>query len=173
MLETIIHTLKQLIRYPKEYRIAAPDWPDLAEAMDDLAGLLESAPSGAKAGSEKEAGLLNLAVEMGTAVWRLQRRLTAEGELPEELRRLSRDLKSAWDALRQEGIEVKDHTGEKFDSHMALRVIQFQPTPGLTCEQVIETIKPTIYRKDRMVQIGEVIVGVPEAAAKPETPEQK
>lgn len=171
MLETWRDTLRQLIRYPREFRIKTPHWPDLAEAMEDLADMLESAPSGAKKGSEKEAGLLNLAVEMGTSVWRLQRRLTAEGELPEELRRLSRDLKSVWDALRQENIEIVDHTGETFDSHMALRVIAFQPTAGLSCEQVIETIKPTIYRKDKLVQMGEVIVGVPEARAKPEATE--
>jgi len=49
---------------------------------------------------------------------------------------------------------------------MALRVIAFQPTAGITREIITETIKPTIYRNDTIVQIGEVIVAVSEPAAK-------
>ena len=173
MLETLRESLRQLIRYNKEFRIAAPKWPELAESMEDIANFLESSSPEAKIRSRKEEGLLSLAVEMGTSVWRLQRRLAIEGEVPEELRRVLRDLESAWDALGQEGIEVKDHTGEKYDGHMALRVIAFQPTPGLTQEQITETIKPTIYHKDKLVQMGEVIVGVPEDATKADTSERK
>jgi hypothetical protein len=167
----MLETLRQLLFYPKEFRIAPPKWPDFSEAMEDMVSLLESPLSETEISSGKGKGLLNLTVEMGTAVWRLQRRLTTEGEVPEEIKRVSRDLESIGDALRQAGIEIKDHTGEKYVSGMALRVIAFQPTPDLSQEQVIETIKPTIYRKDKIIQMGEVIVGVPEVAAKPDTPE--
>ena len=173
MLETLRESLRQLIRYNKEFRIAAPKWPELAESMEDIANFLESSSPEARIRSRKEEGLLSLAVEMGTSVWRLQRRLAIEGEVPEDMRRALRDLESAWDALGQEGIEVKDHTGEKYDGHMALSVIAFQPTPGLTREQITETIKPTIYHKDKLVQMGEVIVGVPEDATKADTSERK
>ena len=163
MLQTLKENLRQFICYDKEFRIASPKWTDFSEALDGMISLLKSAPSETEADSGKEEGLLNLAVEMGTAVWRLRRRLTTEGgEVPEEIRRVSRDLESAWDALKQGGIEIKDHTGEKYDGHMALRVITFQPVAGLSEEQVIETIKPTIYRQDKIIQMGEVIVGVPE-----------
>jgi hypothetical protein len=40
--------------------------------------------------------------------------------------------------------------------------MSFQPTVGLTRDMIIETIKPTIYFKDNLVQTGEVIVGTPE-----------
>jgi len=103
-------------------------------------------------------------------MWRLQRRLTMGGEVPEETRRISRDLESAWDALRQGDVEIKDHTGEKYDGGMALRVIAFQPIAGLRQEQIIETIKPTIYHKDKLIRMGEVIVGVPGEDTAPETP---
>ena len=173
MLETLRESLRQCIRYNREFRIAAPKWPELAESMEDIVNFLESSSPEARTRSRKEEELLSLAVEMGTSVWRLQRRLAVEGEVPEQIRRVLRDLESAWDALRQEGIEVKDHTGENYDGHMALRVIAFQPTPGLTREQIIETIKPTIYHKDKLVQMGEVIVGVPEDATKADTSEHK
>jgi hypothetical protein len=173
MLETIRGNLRQFIRYKKEFRIAAPRWPELTESIEDIITLLEAPLSKTKISSEKEKGLLSLAVEMGTSVWRLQRRLTMEDEMPEEIRRVSRDLESAWNALRQEDIEIKDHTGEKYYSGMALRVIEFQPTEDVKEEEIIETVKPTIYHKNKLVQIGEVIVGVPETNTKTETPEQK
>jgi hypothetical protein len=52
---------------------------------------------------------------------------------------------------------------------MSLKVLCFQPTPGLRRERVIETIKPTIYFKGKTIQMGEVIVGKPEAAGRPHT----
>jgi len=173
MLETLRDSLRQFIRYNREFRIATPKWPELAESMEDIVNFLASSPSDAKISSGKEEGLLSLAVEMGVSVWRLQRRLAIEGEVSEEKKRVLRDLESAWDTLRQGGIEVKDHTGQKYAGGMALRVIEFQPTPGLTREQITETIKPSIYHRDKLVQMGEVIVGVPEAATKADTPEHK
>ena len=45
---------------------------------------------------------------------------------------------------------------------MSLKVLAFQPTPGLTRERIVETIKPTIYFADQTLQMGEVIVATPE-----------
>jgi hypothetical protein len=38
--------------------------------------------------------------------------------------------------------------------------------PGFECEKVIETIKPSIHYKGQMIQMGQVIVGTPEAHGK-------
>lgn len=164
-------SLRQL-KYPKEFRIATPNWPDFSTALEDMLKLLESAPVEVEVSSRKEEELLNLVVDVGTVMWRLQRRLTVGGEVPEETRRMSRDLESAWDALRQAGVEIKDHTGEKYDGGMALHVIAFQPTAELSQEQVIETIKPTIYHKEKLIRMGEVIVGMPGEDTAPQGPEQ-
>jgi len=163
-------SVRQLL-YPRDFRIAAPNWPDFSKALEDMVSLLQPAPSEVKVSSRKEEELLNLVVDVGTVMWRLQRRLTMGSEVPEETRRISRDLESAWDALRQGDVEIKDHTGEKYDGGMALHVIAFQPIAGLQQEQVIETIKPTIYHKDKLIRMGEVIVGVPGEDTVPETPE--
>lgn len=169
----MLESLRQFLRYPKEFRIAPPKWPDFSGTLADMVSWLETPPDEAETHPGKEKELLSLTLEMGTAVWRLKRRLTTEGEAPEEIKRVSRDLEAIGDALRQSGIEIKDHTGEKYDGGMALRVIAFQPTPGLSQEQIIETIKPTIYRQDQILQMGEVIVGVPEKATKPDAPKPK
>ena len=103
-----------------------------------------------------------MAVDVGTLVWRVQRRLSAIGQLPKELNRVSRDLESTWNALAQGGVEIKDHTGQDYVAGMALKVVTSQPVTSLTKKQIIETLKPTIYYKDRIIQMGEVIVGVPQ-----------
>jgi hypothetical protein len=80
----------------------------------------------------------------------------------EEMKRAYRHFESVWDALSEEGVKIYDHTGEIFDLGRSLQVMSFQPTVGLTRDMIIETIKPTIYFKDNLVQTGEVIVGTPE-----------
>ena len=168
MLDNLRENFKQFIDYGKEYRIAAPRWIDLSETitLEDIAGLIQSPLSSADTAPPSDDELQRFAIEMGTNFWRLQRRLIAQSEVLPEMKRMARDLESMGDALKQAGLEIKDHTGEYYDGHMALRVIAFQPTAGITREIITETIKPTIYRNDTIVQIGEVIVAVSEPAAK-------
>jgi hypothetical protein len=47
---------------------------------------------------------------------------------------------------------------------MALNVVSFEPTSGLTSEEIKETIKPSVALHGRLIQMGEVIVGTPEKA---------
>jgi hypothetical protein len=85
------------------------------------------------------------------------------GRPREEMRRAYRHVESIWDALVEAGIQIQDHTGMLFDSGMSLRVIEFQPTAGLGREQVLDTIKPSVYYDGQLIQMGEVIVGTPQA----------
>ncbi|MBW2559148.1 MAG: hypothetical protein JRD69_10020 [Deltaproteobacteria bacterium] len=102
--------------------------------------------------------------DVGTSLWRLRQKMLHPGtDRPlEEMRRAYRHLESMWDAFTQANIEIQDHTNELFDSGMSLKAITFQPMAGIAREMVIETIKPSIYFKDKAIQIGEVIVGTPE-----------
>jgi len=162
MISETIYNLKQWVRYPQEFRIGVPKYLGLAESLEVLTDLLKHPSTNSQTISEKEEELLDMAVDVGTLVWRIQRRLSATGELPKQLQRLSRDVESTWDALTQRGIEIKDHTGRDYDGGMTLRVIASQPVAGLVRRQIIETLKPTIFYRDRIIQMGEVIVGVPE-----------
>lgn len=164
-------SLRQLL-YPKEFRISSPRWPASSMALEDIVILLKHGSSEIEADSGQEKDLLSIVVDTGTVIWRLQRRLQEGSKAPKDIKRISRDLESTWDALKQGGVEIRDHTGEKYDGGMALRVIAFQPMPELSQEQVLETIKPTIYHKDQIVQMGEVIVGVPMKDTKPNTTER-
>ena len=162
MLSQTMDSLKQWLCYPQEFRISEPEYLGLSEPLEALTELAERTSTSSQTTSTKEEELLDMAVDVGTLVWRIQQRLAATGELPRPLQRLSRDVERTWDALTQGGIEIKDHTGGEYDGGMALRVITSQPVIGLARRQIIETLKPTIYYRDRIIQMGEVVIGLPE-----------
>ena len=109
--------------------------------------------------------------EIGTLVWRLHRRL---GEHHAQDRLAQRHIEELWDTLVGAGLEVRDHTDQPLPEggSYGLRVLAFQPTPNLTREQVLATVKPSVFFQGRLLQMGQVIVGVPatseESVAPPE-----
>jgi hypothetical protein len=106
---------------------------------------------------------MRLLGEVGTGLWRLRQKMVKPGtDQPiEELRRPFRFFASIWDTLQEAGITIQDHTDAPFDAHLALKVLTYEPTPDITREKVLETIKPSIYYRQRCIQMGEVIVAIP------------
>ena len=161
-LREVMDNLRQWLCYPREFKVSTQICTGLSEPSEALADLAESGGASSQRKSKTEEGLLDMAADVGTLMWRIQHRLDATGEISKPLQKLSRDVERTWDALTQSGIEIKDHTGGDYDGGMALRVITSQPVNGLTRRQIIETLKPTIYYKNRIIQMGEVVVGIPE-----------
>ncbi|MBS1819344.1 MAG: hypothetical protein JSU08_15525 [Acidobacteria bacterium] len=156
-------SLRQLI-HPREFRIAAPEWPrELAALIESLQPLVDSDGSAATAASPDPGSLVFLA-EVGTGLWRLRQKMLQPGtDRPlEEMRRVYRHLESTWDALTEAGVQIQDHTDEPFHFGRSIKVISYQPTMGITREKVLETIRPTVYFRGTPIQMGEVIVGIPE-----------
>lgn len=166
-----IFTYLRQFKFPQEFRIPSPDYyspEDISKSLEQLLhSLLEQ---GTNVASPVEADSLTakenirFLADIITGLWRLKMKMVEPrtGEPLQEMRRAFRHLESVWDALTQAGIEIIDHTNVLFDPGMSIKAISFQPTPGLDREKIIETIKPTIYRKDSRIQMGEVIVGTPE-----------
>ena len=173
-LQQLLSALRQLA-YPKEFRINAAVWPpDLLSALEKLA---TAAP--APAANASEAGktsledpaapqkeFLEFLADLSTGLWRLRQKMVQPGtnDPLDEMRRAYRHLESTCDVLAEAGVQILDHTNELIPEGgiYALKTIAYQPTPGLTREHVIETIKPTVYYKNQMIQMGEVIIGTPE-----------
>ncbi len=86
------------------------------------------------------------------------------GEVVEEMKKISRSIDGIFESLAALDIEVKDHTGQPFDYGLPLKVVTTQPTAGIAKEQVIETLKPTIYWRQRIIQTGEVVLATPSSA---------
>jgi hypothetical protein len=112
--------------------------------------------------------LIRLIADVGTGLWRLRLKMLPLGakQPTDDNRRAFKQLEAILDTLGTAGVQIRDHTGEPVPRGgiYALKVLAYEPTSGLAREQVIETIKPTIYLKDRVIQLGEVIIGTPESA---------
>jgi hypothetical protein len=109
--------------------------------------------------------LIDLLREVGTGLWRLRQRMVEpeSGQARDEMRRAYRQLENLWDTLAQAGLRIHDHTGEQIPEYgaTALKIIAYEPAPEAAHGFVVETVKPTIYFMDQMIQMGETIVGAP------------
>ena len=151
-------------RQPREFRIRASGWPaDVQAGLVEIVKILKEprelpAPS-VPGGPAVLPGLgAKELAEVVTNLWRLSKRMPASAG------RAARHLEAVWDALAQVGVEVQEHEGKPFDRGLRLKVLSVEAKPELSREQVIETIRPSIYLKDETIQMGEVIVGSPEPA---------
>jgi hypothetical protein len=108
--------------------------------------------------------MIRMVADIGTGLWRMRQKMVKPGtdEPLEEMRRVYRHFESVWDSIVQAGADIQDHTDDLYSSGTSLRVIAFQPTADIERETVTETLKPTIYFRGRLIQMGEVIVATPE-----------
>ncbi len=116
-----------------------------------------------------------LIAEIASCLWYLKTKhfkkawgndATDDGDTDEDprVRRAIGRLNRGIDALKDNGIEIDDPTNKRYPpgGEGMMRPLQFQPTAGLTCEMVTETVTPIVYRNGQLVQRGEVFVAVPQ-----------
>jgi hypothetical protein len=108
--------------------------------------------------------------DLGYAAWKLHQKMfdSDTHEIRDDFKQLARHVETICEALSELGISIQDHTGKPFDSGQLLEVLAIQPTEGILVETVIETVRPTIYRDDRQILKGQVIVGAPTPLPKDE-----
>ncbi len=104
-----------------------------------------------------------LLATVATNTWRaLQKIIDVETCEPKpEMKRIHRHIEAIKDALRDFGVETVDHTGQRYDTGSALKVITSEKRAGINREEIIETLKPTVRFEGRLLQQGEVVVGEP------------
>lgn len=156
------NNLRQL-KYIKEYRISSHTSEDESFTRDDLLKIEKLAQTLSEQMNEKNNEFdLSLFTDIITGLWRTRNSLVKPGlkEPAEENRMTFRHLQSVWDILVEKGFNIIDHIGEPVQGR-SLNVLTFEPMKDIKEEKVIETIKPTIYYKDELIQIADVIVGTP------------
>lgn len=101
---------------------------------------------------------------LATHVWRAQNKMidTTTGTPREETRRLYRHIEGALDTLTEQGIVMQDWVNKPYDVGLPVKVLSYQPTKGLQCDTILETLRPAVVWNGRMLQVGEVIVGTPD-----------
>lgn len=142
-------------RFPAEFRIGPP--PPVTAEPDPPAPTVPPDP----------AGLTDRAVaEIVTELWRTSRKIdVGDGEAPRAQRQAGRHLRAAWDYLTEAGIEAQGHDGMRFDAGLDLDVLTYQDDPNVFAQQVLETVRPSVYRDGRRIQTGQVIVAIPSKEA--------
>lgn len=105
-----------------------------------------------------EGSLEGVLVEVATGLWRLQRRL---GSGSPETQAAARQVRRILDVLGDADFRIDDHHGIAFEPGLAMDVVAYQETEGVTHEQVIDAERPSIFRGDATLQRARVIVGVP------------
>lgn len=144
---------RKLARFPE-----AP----LDRALADWHRLVNTPPAPSPAATTPTAPSPELGpsfCELATHVWRARNRI---GDAPPDvLRRALRHLDAATETLRQLDVTLKDWLNEPYDPGLPLKVIAFQPSPGLVRDTIIEVVRPAVFWQNRLVQSGEVVVGRP------------
>lgn len=156
MFQWLWQTMRQW-RYPPEFRIKAPAMsPEVLAVLQRLEELIRSEFT-----YQEDDALLNFVAELATGLWRLRRRLQNAPEDHDDWRRAKRICQALWDAMEEKGIVVHDHTGENYDPGMSVEVLTFREDKTLTRDQIVETIKPSVFLRGRLIQWSVVIVGTP------------
>jgi hypothetical protein len=160
--ERIAHGLdlaRQMMQ-PAAFRIAAP----CAYEGPPPSGADADAPDGKGASIDAQLSLaLRTLSTVATAVWRAKTKLDSESraELPDGLRNVPRHVQAAWDALAAGCVQIDDPTGQRYVPGMAVNVLTFQPMEGIGSEIIHETVKPSVYFDNRLIQRADVIVARP------------
>ena len=150
--------------HPGPFRIEEPlDLADISQSASTGQQGLPTAPLSKRRTEVDPKQLLQAIAAVATALWRARMKLEAESkvELPSELRHLPRHIQAAWDALAAGHIEVQDPKGQRYVPGMAVNPITFQPMEGIGTEIIHETLKPSVFYKDILIQRADVIVARP------------
>lgn len=169
----MIEKLRQLL-FPPEFRIHQASYSEdkralLKPAIEHfLKNWPPPAPPVLPVPKQAPPRLLFLA-DVATGLWRMRRNMVPldsrrlmDARPIEVMQKPYRWLVSVWEVLKENGLEIQDHTGDSYNSGQSLKAPAFEPVPGLQEETVIDTIKPSIYLDGKMIQMGEVVVGIPE-----------
>ncbi|AHH99613.1 hypothetical protein BC739_000028 [Kutzneria viridogrisea] len=153
MLTSLLERVRQR-RFPPEFRIAQVLAPLPVPPQPP------PVPRPEQSGDFSDAALADLA----TNLWRTVRKIAPEGQedLPRAQRQAARHLRAMSEVLAESGVSVQDHDGLAYDPGLTLDVLAYEERPGVTREVVVETIRPSVYRSGRTIQIGQVIVAQPE-----------
>jgi hypothetical protein len=112
---------------------------------------------------------LKTLVAIATNTWRAKNKMvdSATGEIREDMKRVDRHIEAICRSLADAGIVIKDHTGDVYDEGQPMKVVASKPTPGLDRKRVSETLLPSIFWNNHLVQNGEIEISTPATTDKP------
>ena len=155
------------MKQPDEFKIPLVEFPDENRLIEKVMRIQQALLTDTKGGVEVRhtvpSNVVKGMADIATNAWKAKTKMvdSSSGEVRDEMKRVYRHIESVLESLQEMGLEVKDHTGDAFHYGLPLKVVTTQPTQGITRENVIETIKPTIYWQQQIIQMGEVVIATP------------
>ena len=100
---------------------------------------------------------------VATNAWRAKTKMAdaVTGEIREDLKRVGRHIEAIYRNLAELGVVIRDHTGEAYDEGQPMKVVATKPSPGLEKKRISETLLPSIFWNDHLIQNGEIEIAVP------------
>jgi len=147
----------------KFVQIAERDLENLKKMLRIRRGSTESADDKSDDAWLVPTEMVTMLVAIATNAWRARAKMTdpVTGEVRDEMQRVGRHIEAIFRNLAELGIAVRDHTGESYDEGQPMKVIASKPTPGLDKKRISETLLPSIFWYDRLIQNGEIEIAVP------------
>ena len=160
------------MKIPKKIDLTPIPHPSGHELAADLAKAASSMPAVTREGQAEISAefdkLTKALVKIAHESWRMEGAVldpeTGEpkSELsPQDARRLAKALEKINETLKSLGIKVYDRKGESWDAGLPDKVITDEPREGLSKEQIIRTLEPTIMWNETMVQRGKIDIASP------------
>lgn len=126
----------------------------LEKSADKLHAALVRAPS-----PDSQRWAEPLVARLANETWRLRRRLERiDGEADETvLRPLLDSLSRLEDVFAEYQVQTVEHEGQSYDAGLQVEVLHAREGDGAAV--ILETIRPTVLLKGRVLQQGQVVVG--------------
>lgn len=99
----------------------------------------------------------SLAIEM----WRLDKRIENANNTQSLDSSIIDQMQRIRDIFRKQEIEIREHTGADYNDGMSIKALHFEEVDNIPAGKmkVLETVKPSIYFKGKIISHGEVLVG--------------
>lgn len=100
-----------------------------------------------------------LAARVANEVWRLGRRVkdSTESSDDDSLRAIRDSVSRLEDILLEHQIEIREHQGERYDPGLQVEVLHDRD--GQAPQYILETIRPTVTLRGRILQQAQVVIG--------------
>jgi hypothetical protein len=157
---------------PDKIDLAIVQFPSPSEIVTALGKILSSdTPSDKESdgvNSDNVTMLSKALVAIANQSWRISSAvLDTESKEPkseltaQDLKKIGNTLEGMIETLASLGIKVVDRLGEQFNAGLPDQVVTEEPREGISKEQIIRTIRPTIMWHQTMVQRGEIDIAIP------------
>jgi len=152
------------------FAIPPAEWPSPKAFTEIVAAIVDSSPEHKNPKAISALGMTNdvlqTLVSIATNAWRAKTKMVDNmtGEVREDMKRVDRHIEAIYRNLAEVGIVIRDHTGDAYDEGQPMKVIASKPTQGLQNKRVSETLLPSIFWRDRLIQNGEIEIAAPLAA---------